>query len=57
MIRKTDLYTVDELLHLTLLRYALNNNNEEMFKKLHSPSYRVVKRERKNNKGKRRRQK
>lgn len=42
-MRKTDLYTVDELLHLTLLRHAFANNDVGLFNTLHSPEYELVK--------------
>lgn len=42
-MKKTDLLTVDELLHRTLLLNALEKNDKESFDALHSPDYELVK--------------
>lgn len=42
MMKKTDSMTVDELLHLTLLRNAVNKNDKDTFDKLNSPDYKLI---------------
>jgi hypothetical protein len=45
MKKKTDLYTVDELLHLALLRNAFDKDDKEQLKALTDKNYTLIKEE------------
>jgi hypothetical protein len=45
MKKKTDLYTVDELLHLALLRNAFDKDDKEQLKTLTDKNYTLIKEE------------